>query len=157
LSESDLQLRGLVPVSFPARTAQPCWPKFKSFIPVDSGSLWHSLMIGSRPRLPTPAEPERVAPASASRSGPIPRVWCTKTALATAPFLRLGDNLSLSFIGINATRTLFSSSLSVESVPPTPKGAGAPSELERFAEPCRRPVPPQALPVKFSTANTAAP
>ena len=26
------------------------------------------------PRLPTPAEPERVAPASASRSGPIPRV-----------------------------------------------------------------------------------
>src|SRR5476651_1041556 len=26
------------------------------------------------PRLPTPAEPERVAPASASRSGPVPRV-----------------------------------------------------------------------------------
>src|SRR5258705_5139636 len=63
----------------------------------------HSLIIGSRPRLPTPAEPERVAPASASRSGPIPRVWCTKTALATAPFLHLGDNLSLSFIGNNAS------------------------------------------------------
>src|SRR5882672_5909856 len=46
-----------------------------------------SLIHGSRARLPTPAEPERVAPASASRSGPVPRVRCTRTALATAPFL----------------------------------------------------------------------
>src|SRR6266480_3488738 len=37
--------------------------------------------------LPTPAEPERVAPASASRSGPVPRVGAPRTALVTAPFL----------------------------------------------------------------------
>jgi len=59
--------------------------------PIDSGSLRHSLIDGSRPRFPTPAEPARVAPASASRSGPIPRVRCTRTALVTAPFLHIGD------------------------------------------------------------------
>src|SRR5215472_3717848 len=49
--------------------------------------MWRSVPDGSRARLPTPAEPERVAPVSASRSGPIPRGWCTRTALVTAPFL----------------------------------------------------------------------
>jgi hypothetical protein len=43
---------------------------------VPIGSTWtrRSLSDRSRARLPTPAEPERVAPASASRSGPVPRV-----------------------------------------------------------------------------------
>jgi hypothetical protein len=43
-------------------------------VPVDSTWMRHSLASGSRARLPTPAEPERVAPVSASRSGPVPRV-----------------------------------------------------------------------------------
>ena len=41
-------------------------------VPIDSTWTRRSLADGSRARLP--AEPERVAPASASRSGPIPRV-----------------------------------------------------------------------------------
>jgi hypothetical protein len=49
-----------------------------------------SLASGPRERPSTPAEPERVAPVSASRSGPVPRVWCIRTALVTAPF-RIGD------------------------------------------------------------------
>jgi hypothetical protein len=54
--------------------------------------------------LPTPAEPERVAPASASQSGPDPRVWCTRTALATAPFLFFRDRERISSSGcIDAT------------------------------------------------------
>ena len=60
---------------------------------VDSTSVGHSVLDGSRVWFPTPAEPERVAPVSASRSGPIPRVRCTKTALATAPFpIAAGSN-----------------------------------------------------------------
>jgi hypothetical protein len=43
-------------------------------VPIDSTWTRRSLASGSRARLPTPAEPERVAPASASRSGPVPRV-----------------------------------------------------------------------------------
>lgn len=43
-------------------------------IPIDSTLMRRSLASGSRAGLPTPAEPERVAPASASRSGPAPRV-----------------------------------------------------------------------------------
>ena len=43
-------------------------------VPIDSTWMRRSLASGSRDRLPTPAEPERVAPASASRSGPVPRV-----------------------------------------------------------------------------------
>jgi hypothetical protein len=54
---------------------------------VDSTSVGRSVLYGSRVWFPTPAEPARVAPVSASRSGPIPRVWCTRTALETAPFL----------------------------------------------------------------------
>ena len=41
-------------------------------LPVDSTWTRRSLANGSRARLPTPAEPERVAPVSASRSGPVP-------------------------------------------------------------------------------------
>jgi hypothetical protein len=40
---------------------------------IDSTQLRRSLASGSRARLPTPAEPERVAPVSASRNGPVPR------------------------------------------------------------------------------------
>src|SRR5260221_14169448 len=43
-------------------------------VPIDSTLTRRSLASGSRARLPTPAEPERVAPASASRSGPVPPV-----------------------------------------------------------------------------------
>jgi len=43
-------------------------------VPIDSTWTRRSLADGSRARLPAPAEPEPVAPASASRSGPIPRV-----------------------------------------------------------------------------------
>ncbi len=43
-------------------------------VPIDSTWTRRSLASGSRNRLPTPAEPVRVAPASASRSGPVPRV-----------------------------------------------------------------------------------
>jgi hypothetical protein len=44
-------------------------------VPIDCTWMRRSLASGSRARaLPTPAEPERVAPASASRSGPVPRV-----------------------------------------------------------------------------------
>jgi hypothetical protein len=43
-------------------------------VPIDSTWTRRSLAGGSRARLPTPAEPVRVAPASASRSGPVPRV-----------------------------------------------------------------------------------
>src|SRR5882757_2782670 len=55
-------------------------------VPIDSTWTRRSLASGSRNRLPTPAEPERVAPASASRSGPVPRVGAPETALVTAPF-----------------------------------------------------------------------
>src|SRR5258706_6293553 len=41
-------------------------------VPIDSARTRRSLASGSRARLPTPAEPERVAPVSASRSGPVP-------------------------------------------------------------------------------------
>src|SRR6185312_16691035 len=55
-------------------------------VPIDSRWMKDSLIGGSQ-RFPTPAEPERVAPASASRSGAVPRVGAPKTASATAPFL----------------------------------------------------------------------
>jgi hypothetical protein len=64
-------------------------------------------------RLPTPAEPERVAPASASRSGTDPRVWCTRTALATAPFLffrdreRISSSRCIDATGWRAWETMF--------------------------------------------------
>src|SRR5712671_2920792 len=47
-------------------------------VPIDSTWTRRSLASGSRNRLPTPAEPERVAPASASRSGPVPPGGCTR-------------------------------------------------------------------------------
>jgi hypothetical protein len=43
----------------------------------------------SRPYGPKTSS-KRIAPASASRSRPVPRVRCTRTALATAPFLHCG-------------------------------------------------------------------
>jgi hypothetical protein len=84
---------GAPPCSSRPQATLPMWP-----------SLWRSVIVAGpklilfpagydvassadRARPPTPAEPERVAPASASRSGPDPRVRCTRTALATAPFL----------------------------------------------------------------------
>jgi hypothetical protein len=60
---------------------QQCWPKIKLT------PRWCGIACSvDRYRLPTPAEPERVAPVSASQSGIDPRVRCTRTALATAPF-----------------------------------------------------------------------
>ena len=47
-------------------------------VPIDSTRTRRSLASGSRARLPTPAEPERVAPVSASRSGPVPPGGCTR-------------------------------------------------------------------------------
>jgi len=54
--------------------AGPSWRLKLIFVPIDSTWMRRSLASGSRAGLPTPAEPERVAPASASRSGPVPRV-----------------------------------------------------------------------------------
>jgi hypothetical protein len=86
------------PSERPACSSQatlPMWPsKSRSVIAAGpklilSTGGYDVASLADRARLPTPAEPERVAPASASRSGPDPRVWCTRTALATAPFLFL--------------------------------------------------------------------
>jgi hypothetical protein len=86
------------PSERPARSSRPqatlpMWPSMSRSVIAAGPKLTLSpggydvASSTDRARLPTPAEPERVAPASASQSGPDPRVWCTRTALATAPFL----------------------------------------------------------------------
>src|SRR4029077_18968037 len=55
-------------------------------VPIDSTRTRRSLASGSRARLPTPAEPERVAPVSASRSGPVPPGEVHQNGAGNSPF-----------------------------------------------------------------------
>ena len=84
---------GAPPCSSRPQATLPMWPSLSRSVIAAGPKLilfpggYDVASSADRARPPTPAEPERVAPASASRSGPDPRVWCTRTALATAPFL----------------------------------------------------------------------
>ncbi len=71
-------------------------------VPIDSTWMRRSLASGSRAALPTPAEPERVAPASASRSGPVPRVGAPNGAgnSAVSYWGRSGSSALLFRLGI---------------------------------------------------------
>jgi hypothetical protein len=55
-------------------------------VPIDSTWMRHSFMADREPWLPTPAVPERVAPASRQSKWAGSTRRCTRTALVTAPF-----------------------------------------------------------------------
>src|SRR5262249_28298397 len=88
------------PSARPARSSRPqatlpMWPSMSRSV-IAAGPIlilspggYDIASSADRAWLPTPAGAEGVAPASDSQSGPDPRVWCTRTALATAPFLIL--------------------------------------------------------------------
>jgi len=103
------------PSERPARSSRPqatlpMWPSMSRSVIAAGPKLTLSpggydvASSTDRARPPTPAEPERVAPASASQSGPDPRVWCTRTALATAPFLFFRDRERISSSAAAARR-----------------------------------------------------